>query len=397
MTLSHRLRSDTLIELPFRPPEACRVLLVEDNAQVLEFLANDLSQDGYQMLTAMDGERALEIIRDGDPDVVVLDVNLPGIDGITVCQRLRSEPETRFLPVILVTGDAHHWRRGIEAGANEFLEKPVDTLALSVRVRSLMRTKQLYDEVEANQRDLQARIDAATRELREAYARVEALSKIKSNVLALFSHEFRTPLLHVKLALEIVMSPQFSDDYKALSLEDMAHAVQVLQHRIQDIEEFSDPTSIHPTPITAPDLVYSAIGVLQERRPEDLDRVHLHLSSGLPPVRVDHARIQHALAHLIENGIKFASPSPVDVIAERAPGGARIIVRDYGPGIPEPHLQRLYEPFQQAEASFTRSRNGLGIGLALAKVTLDAHGSQLQVETGASGTSLSFVLPEAVF
>ena len=384
-----------MIELPNRPPEACRVLLVEDHPRVLQFLADSLSRDGYQILTAPDGATALHLIENGAPDVVVLDVGLPDMDGIDLCQQIRAHHETRFLPVILVTGHTNQWRRGIEAGANEFLEKPVDTLALSVRVRALMRTKQLTDQVEENQRELQRRVDAATRDLREALNRVEALSKVKGNVLALISHEFRTPLHQAKLAMDIATSPGVNVDFRERALDDVIHALDELQHRIKDVEAFSDPTNINPTLASTRDLVHSAISTLKERSRDGLDRLHLHLADHLPLVEVDQARMTRVLAHLIENGVKFTD-SAVDVIADRIDEGTLVMVRDYGPGLPKKIQAGVIDLFDQAVDISTRSKGGLGAGLALAKVTLEAHGIDLQIDSSpGAGTAVSFVLPDA--
>ncbi len=134
---------------------------------------------------------------------------------------------------------------------------------------------------------------------------------------------------------------------------------------------------------------------MKERSRDGLDRLHLHLADHLPLVEVDQARMTRVLAHLIENGVKFTD-SAVDVIADRIDEGTLVMVRDYGPGLPKKIQAGVIDLFDQAVDISTRSKGGLGAGLALAKVTLEAHGIDLHIDSSpGAGTAVSFVLPDA--
>ncbi|HKY21463.1 MAG TPA: HD domain-containing phosphohydrolase [Vicinamibacterales bacterium] len=130
---------------------AGRVLVVDDNETVTELFERLLTQEGYQVEVAHDGAVALESITARKPDLVLLDVFIPGMNGFELCRTLKNNPSTRLLPVILVTG--HHEREnrieGALAGADEFLSKPVDTQELVARVRSLVRLKRYTDDLES--------------------------------------------------------------------------------------------------------------------------------------------------------------------------------------------------------------------------------------------------------
>jgi adenylate cyclase len=130
--------------------EPARVLAVDDNAANLEILETRLGAQGYEVLTATDGEQALQRAREATPDLILLDVNMPGKDGFEVCRELKADPSLPFMPIILVTArvDPGDIVAGLEAGGDEYITKPVDQAALVARVRSILRIKSLHDTVQ---------------------------------------------------------------------------------------------------------------------------------------------------------------------------------------------------------------------------------------------------------
>ncbi len=127
-----------------------RILVVDDNVQNLELLVAYLDELDYEIMTAADGVEALEIIKGNLPDLILLDVMMPRMSGFECCRKLKSDPETRDIPIIMVTAlnEIGDIERGVESGTDDFITKPVNRLELVTRVRSLLRVRHLKNELD---------------------------------------------------------------------------------------------------------------------------------------------------------------------------------------------------------------------------------------------------------
>ena len=125
-----------------------KVLVVDDERQIRDLLGEFLEREGYEVFLASAGEEAIELAERKIPHAILLDVKMPGIDGIEVCKRLKAEPKTQFIPVIMITGYVDNKMVAIESGADDFVNKPIDLVELAVRVKSILRIRYLTDELE---------------------------------------------------------------------------------------------------------------------------------------------------------------------------------------------------------------------------------------------------------
>ena len=398
MSSDVRSTAEVAFVLPYRPPEECRVLIADDDERIVEAFSELLSFDGYQTASAHTGEEALRIVQEQEPDVVVLDVLLPTMDGIEVCRVIKADHETHFIPVILVTGMAARDRRldGLRAGADEFLDKPIDPLELRTRVRALLRTKQLYDADKSHRQELEKRVEERTRELQAANQRLTELAQVKSRVLMIVAHELRTPLLQAKMAASLSRQADLDPGERQDLYDQHDRSLRLLEHHLEDISVFADPADLKIVPVAAGDLITGAVE--QTRRIMDareLD-ITLEVPKDLDPVAVDVASLTRALRHLIHNAVKFSEGAPVIVSAQDCPGGVQVIISDTGPGIDPKLVPEIFQPLQQGDDSPTRRYGGMGLGLALVKTILDAHNIDIGLKTDpGKGTSFTFVLPRA--
>ena len=158
-----------------------RILIVDDNEANRDILSARLQAHGYDLLQAADGEEALAAAADHHPDLILLDVMMPKLDGIEVCRRLKNDPALPFMPIILVTAkaDTRDVVSGLEAGADEYLTKPIDQMALVARIKSVLRLKGLHDEVRAQAAELADWNRMLERRVADQLAEIERISRLK--------------------------------------------------------------------------------------------------------------------------------------------------------------------------------------------------------------------------
>ena len=156
-----------------------RVLIVDDDSTNRDILGTLLAAQGFAIFTAIDGEQGLAVAREQKPDLILLDVMMPKMDGIEVCRRLKSDPALPFMPVIMVTArtDSKDIVAGLEVGADEYLTKPVDPDALVARVKSMLRVKALHDTVQGQAAQLSEWNLTLERRVQEQVTRIESLGR----------------------------------------------------------------------------------------------------------------------------------------------------------------------------------------------------------------------------
>ncbi len=262
-------------------------------------------------------------------------------------------------------------------------------------MRSLIRTKQLYDIVVLSREDLERRVYERTCELEEANKRLQELDTMKSNIIQIISHELRTPLHRGRSALMLAQANGGLSDPAIMAemMETMGQSFFLLESRIEDIELFSDPANVEMSSYPISDILLGAAGQAQIMADGEKSSIEIRITEELPPVWANARSISKAISHLVHNGLKFSGYQPVTLTASLSPDGILVTVNDHGPGIPPDMITRLREPLKQEDVSTTRAYGGMGIGLALASMVFDMHGitPSIHSEPG-KGTTISFVL-----
>jgi signal transduction histidine kinase len=256
---------------------------------------------------------------------------------------------------------------------------------------------------EAN-RTLESRVEERTAELQMALERLTEINQLKANLISNVSHELRTPLAHIKGYLELVFDEELGalNDPQKDALSVIQRSTARLESLIEDLIEFSTASreglSLNLQPISIALLAENVMERSNQKARSAGVSLQLEINSHIPAVRVDPERIEWVLLQLVDNGIKF-SPNGGSVIvgANHENGIVTLFVKDTGVGIPDERIEEIFIPFHQLDGSPTRRYGGTGLGLTLVKIILDAHGSNLNVESDLNvGSTFSFPIPVAI-
>ncbi len=362
------------------------VLVVDDEPENCDYLRLLLTAQGLRVVTAEDGAAALEAVAASPPDAILLDVMMPVLDGFETCQRLKAQPSTVFIPIILITA-LHSTKdriRGAAVGADDFITKPFDGVELTTRLKSLLRLKSLHDQLELQNRDLERRVAERTLDLQQALAELQELDRLKSQFISNVSHELRTPLMHAKTCVQLLADEALgaltSDQLKSMHVAQTA--IGQLENIVADVLDFSDSRgrALTLTSVALPGICRAAMEELAPFAAKQRVAVRLVLPPEMPPVLANRPALTRMLRHLLDNAVKFSPPeSTVFISAELRLPQVRLSIRDSGYGIAPPHVDHIFEAFYQVDGAATRRANGLGIGLTVVKKLAEAQGIQIGV------------------
>lgn len=363
------------------PP--ARVLVVDDVPANVRLLTGILKVEGFQVFTAESGPEALQAIPQFDPDVVLLDVMMPEMDGFEVCERIRATPESAHLPVVMVTAlrETADRVRAIEAGADEFLSKPVDALEVVARVRSLTRAK----------RDREA--------LERAYADLQRAEHLRDSLGEMLVHDLRTPLTTMLASLDLMRTGQAGD------LTDLQGQVVHLctrggQHLLSLINEILDigkmesgEMRLEITPVDIAALVSEAWEHVAPQA--NANDIKLRQNLAATPLHADEDLLRRVLINLLGNAVKFSRRSTtVEVRSSLRDGTFHFAVEDQGTGIHPRDKERIFEKFGQVEARREGRRISTGLGLTFCKLAMEAHGGEIGVDSVPDeGSTFWFSIP----
>jgi len=376
------------------PRTTATVMVVDDVAANLQVMASELERGGYSVVVAQGGEEAIERAELVRPDLILLDVLMPGIDGFETCRRLKSVPATRDIPVIFMTAlsDTPQKVAGFEVGAVDYVTKPLDGTEVLARVRTQVALAEMRRQLAA--RNAQLAQEVAVRQ--QAEAALQRSNAELEQLAYVASHDMQEPLRMIASYLQLV-EQRYQDKLDADGREFIGYAVdgaKRMQVLINDLLTYSRVgTKARPfEPVNLQAVVETALTHLRIAIGESGARVEV--AGPLPQVQGDATQLVQLMQNLIANAIKFHGSAPPEVHVDCTDEGAawRVCVRDNGIGIEPAYFERIFVLFQRLHGR--GAYPGTGIGLALCKRIVERHGGRIRVEsTPGQGSAFCFTLP----
>jgi signal transduction histidine kinase len=360
-------------------PRAMKILVVDDTTPNIDVLRQTLQPAGYQLAIAQSGEKALAVAPRFEPDLILLDVMMPGIDGIETCARLKQLPGLRDVPVIFITAktETEDIVRGFVAGGVDYIAKPIRQDEVLARVRTHMR-------------------------MRAMVKALVLLDQQKNRFLGICAHDLRSPLSALIGTAELIL--ECGDEMPAVEARDyvqkMRDTGRHMLNLVNDLLDFAaiarGSIALRKAPLDPNSVVRDRIEIARHAA----SRKHLKIEASAqstPAIEADRTRIAQVVDNLLGNAIKF-SPENTTIRVTVEPAGDAVALRiaDEGPGISAEEQQRMFAEFQQLSAKPTHGEKSTGLGLAIVRRLVDAHGGKITVDSiVGKGTTFSVLLPVA--
>ena len=354
------------------------ILIVDDTPANLQLLVNLLSVQRYRIRPVTSGEAALKAVALQAPDLVLLDINMPGMNGYEVCKRLKRDPDTAHIPIIFISAltEVAEKVNAFSAGGVDYVTKPFQVEEILARVGTHLALRR------------------SRLELEQSLARLRELEELRDSLTHMIAHDMRSPLLSVGLGLEILEDEFQKADAPARKLITDARAcVSTLVGMVTQMLDVSRLEHGNlPLERKDFDLAKAAAEVVELLQGSREHEFGIQ-ADGPVMVSADRELLRRVLDNLITNAVKF-TPKRGRITVSLKPAGPdlRVEVVDQGPGISAEKQARLFTKFGQLEAS--EAKRGFGLGLAFVRLAIEAHGGQVGVSSQpGQGSTFWFTLP----
>lgn len=372
-----------------------KILIVDDEEKNIKLLKGMLFSQNYKFYEALSGEEALDLVYDISPNLILLDVMMPGISGFEVCRKLKQNEKTKSIPIVMVTAlsEKEHRLKAMASGADDFLGKPVDSTEVVIRVKSLLRIKSYHDEITNNYKEIAAKND-----------KLLVLEKLKDGLLHMIVHDLRNPLWALFGNLDLMLLDKDILAQNQINyLENCIGCCQDLKQMVDSLldiyrmEEGQMKLSLEKADLK--ELIADSIQPFLIRATEKQIAISYDHSDKDLSIQVDRNMVKRVLANLINNAIRHTPPGGKIKIATGSyqdNGNLHVEIKDTGNGIEPMYHQKIFDKFEQVKFQKSIiSVGSSGLGLAFCKLAVKAHGGRIWVESEGEGkgANFQFILP----
>lgn len=364
-------------------------LLVDDLEENLISLEALLRREGLKLLKARSGDQALELLLDHDVALALIDVQMPGLNGFELAELMRGNERTRRVPIIFVTAGNttdSRWRfQGYEAGAVDFIQKPIEPDVLRSKAEVFFELYRQRQQIASQRDELQVQAEA----LKEADRR-------KDEFLATLAHELRNPLAPLRNGLDILQRSPHSEnagEIRNMMDRQLIHLVRLIDDLLDVSRVSQGKIELRREAASISEIVRSATETSRPLIENGDHKLTIDMPGEELWVDGDRIRLSQALSNLLNNAAKYTpSGGQVALVVKRE--GAHVVIRvtDNGVGIPEDMQSKVFQLFTQVDDQLQRSQGGLGIGLALVRQLVEMHGGTVDAFSAGSGMGSHFTL-----
>ena len=389
-----------------------RILHIEDDPANRLLVRKLLTNAGHEVIDAADGLEGVRLACAQRPDLVLVDLNIPGLDGFEVTLRLRGEPSLAGVPIVAITAEGDR-ETSLAVGCDGFLQKPIDARSFSTVIQRYLKgakespppgARSSARLMEQSQR-IVAHLEEKVAELSRANARLRELDAARIEFYRNVSHELATPMTpivgYVKMLKDEELGPLNKPQQKALrAVDDCVRRLRGLIDNLLDVTglETGRMRFIHAD-YDFLDTTRRAVAAVADRLDDGKVTLVEEMPRGPLTAWGDAGRLQRAMTQLLDNAAKFTpSGGTVGVRVLRLPSGHyELCVADTGPGVRGDRLEKIFEPFFQVDGSVTREHGGVGVGLAIARRTARGLGGEVRVMSPCTETIEGVPLGGAAF
>ncbi len=364
------------------------VLLVDDVKDNLDMLADMLENQNFRVKLALDGQEALEKIAEELPDLVLLDIQMPGMDGYEVCRRIKANPDTEQLPVIFLSAlnETADIVRGFDVGGVDYVSKPFKFREVMARVESQIKVSHQRKEIESlRERDRQ---------------QFEALAKMKNSFLYGTAHDLKNPLTGMLLYTQMLRSTSPDDGEELQNIADgievTARKMQRLVTDILDLAQMQVGDQLNLIELTLQPILENVVQTASIFAREKEQMLVLHQPDEKIAYPVDPSYFERMLDNLVSNALKYTPEGGEIHVSLRDCGDEyEIAVADSGVGIAEEDMPRLFEAFYRVRSATNKKIEGTGLGLSMVAAIVEEHNGNIYVESEVGvGSTFIITLPK---